>query len=56
MAVNAIVALPDTARRLEAAGLYPPARPLDAPGFQAVVVDFVRVWAPEVESAGVSQN
>jgi tripartite-type tricarboxylate transporter receptor subunit TctC len=54
--VNRIVALPETAQRLEAAGLYPPARSLSAAEYQAVVGGFARVWAPVVKAAGVTQN
>ncbi len=55
-AVNALVATPDLAQRLEVAGLYPPARPLDAAGFQQVVADFLRDWGPVVRAAGLAAN
>ncbi|MGG5888054.1 Bug family tripartite tricarboxylate transporter substrate binding protein [Falsiroseomonas sp. HC035] len=55
-AVNRIVALPETAVRLEAAGLYPPAVALDAASFQAVVADFARVWRPVVAAANIPRN
>lgn len=55
-AVARIVTEADTVQRLEAAGLYPPARALTAAEFQAVVADFARVWAPVVKAAGVQQN
>ncbi|MBL6454910.1 tripartite tricarboxylate transporter substrate binding protein [Belnapia sp. T6] len=51
--VNRITAAPDLARRLEAAGLYPPARPLDAAAYQRVVADFATVWGPVVKTAGI---
>lgn len=54
--VARIVALPDTAQRLEAAGLYPPARPVSAAEYQALVAEFARSWAPVVRAAGVAPN
>jgi tripartite-type tricarboxylate transporter receptor subunit TctC len=50
---NRITADPEVARRLEAAGLYPPARPLDAAAFQQVVADFATAWGPVVKAAGI---
>lgn len=52
-ATNRITADPEVVRRLEAAGLYPPARPLDAAGFQQVVADFATAWGPVVKAAGL---
>jgi tripartite-type tricarboxylate transporter receptor subunit TctC len=54
--VARIVAMPETVTRLEAAGLYAPARALSAAEFQALVGDFARAWAPVVKAAGVTQN
>jgi tripartite-type tricarboxylate transporter receptor subunit TctC len=51
--VNRLTAEPETARRLEAAGLYPPARPLDAAGYQRVVAEFASTWGPVVKAAGI---
>lgn len=50
---NRITTDPEVVRRLEAAGLYPPARPMDAAGFQQVVADFATAWEPVVKAAGI---
>jgi tripartite-type tricarboxylate transporter receptor subunit TctC len=51
--VNRLTAKPEVAQRLEAAGLYPPARPLDAAGYQRVVAEFAATWGPVVKAAGI---
>ena len=50
---NRIVADPDVVRRLEAAGLYPPAKPMDAAAYQALVARFGVMWGPVVKAAGM---
>jgi tripartite-type tricarboxylate transporter receptor subunit TctC len=51
--VNRLIAEPEVAQRLAAAGLYPPARPLDAAGYQRIVADFAAAWGPVVKAAGI---
>lgn len=51
--VNRLVAEPEVVQRLAAAGLYPPARPLDAAGYRRIVADFAAAWGPVVKAAGI---
>lgn len=52
--VNRIIALPDVAAQLRAAGLTPPDRPLDAAAYRRLVADFATTWRPVVEAAGMA--
>lgn len=54
--VTRIVADPEVARRLAAAGLYPPARPASAAEYQRLVAEFARSWGPVVKAAGIHAN
>jgi len=51
--VNRLIAEPEVAQRLAAAGLNPPARPLDAAGYQRMVADFAATWGPVVKATGI---
>ncbi len=51
--VNRLTATPEMARRLRAAGLTPPAQPMDAAGYQRIVADFTAAWGPVVRAAGI---
>ncbi|RAI60867.1 tripartite tricarboxylate transporter substrate binding protein [Roseicella frigidaeris] len=53
-AVNRVVALPQVAEALRAAGLTPPPQPLDAEDYRRLVADFQRAWRPVVEAAGMA--
>jgi tripartite-type tricarboxylate transporter receptor subunit TctC len=55
-AVAQVVADPEVARKLEVAGLYPPARPLPAAEYQALVAEFARAWGPVVKATGIQPN
>lgn len=51
--VNRIIALPEVAARLRAAGLVPPERPLDAAAYRRLVMDFQAAWRPAVVGMGL---
>jgi tripartite-type tricarboxylate transporter receptor subunit TctC len=52
--VNRIIATPEVAGQLRAAGLTPPDRPLDAAAYRQLVADFATTWRPVVASAGMT--
>ena len=52
--VNRIIATPEVAGQLRAAGLTPPDRPLDAAAYRQLVADFATTWRPVVASAGMA--
>ncbi|TDH61517.1 tripartite tricarboxylate transporter substrate binding protein [Dankookia rubra] len=52
--VNRIIALPEVAAQLRAAGLTPPDRPLDAAAYRQLVADFATTWRPVVAASGMS--
>lgn len=51
--VNRVIARPEVAARLRAAGLAPPARPLDAAAYRQLVADFQAAWRPAVQASGM---
>ncbi len=55
-AINAAISVPDVARRLEAAGLNPPAHLLDAAGYHAIIAAFPATWRPVVKEANIPAN
>ncbi|WP_431271546.1 Bug family tripartite tricarboxylate transporter substrate binding protein [Dankookia sp. P2] len=52
--VNRIIALPEVAAQLRAAGLSPPDRPLDAAAYRQLVADFTTTWRPVVAASGIT--
>ena len=52
--VNRIIARPEVAARLRAAGLTPPGRPLDAAAYRQLVADFATTWRPAVAASGIA--
>ncbi|MEN0074847.1 MAG: tripartite tricarboxylate transporter substrate binding protein [Paracraurococcus sp.] len=52
--VNRIIARPQVAGELRAAGLTPPPHPLDAAAYRRLVMDFQQAWRPVVEAAGMA--
>jgi tripartite-type tricarboxylate transporter receptor subunit TctC len=52
--VNRIIATPEVAARLRAAGLTPPDRPLDAAAYRQLVADFATTWRPVVAASGMA--
>lgn len=52
--INAAIQTPEVAGQLRAAGLYPPARPLDAAGYHAIIAGFPAIWAPVIRAANIA--
>lgn len=53
---NRVLAMPEVAQRLRAAGLAPPPRPLAPEDYRRLVADFAVTWRPVVEAAGMGAN
>ncbi|TDG28060.1 tripartite tricarboxylate transporter substrate binding protein [Paracraurococcus ruber] len=55
-ATNEMLAQPEVAQRLRAAGLTPPPQPLDPPAYRQLVLDFQAAWRPVVARAGLAME